>query len=309
MESRFMRYGVVAAVVGASLLAVSCTSRDTAASAGDSTPRTAWGTPDLNGFWFVPRGPGLPNYSDATVPGQDGAGSVVRAPDGSFVYEHVESYPEGRPAEVENPNATEFPPYKPEYMAQVEASVATSLDNLNILDPVLDCKPMGTPRASVRGGVGGMHIVQNADFVVLLYEDAPGPYYRLIYTDGRSHPEDVDTSYFGHSIGHWEGDTLVVDVVGLNDDTMLMDPGRVGPTKGKLFIHSDQLHVTERWTRKGNELIYEATVEDPVMFAKPWVMKPQTTRLGAKGDRLMAQTCIGLDKTHITAQIKQAGAR
>jgi hypothetical protein len=154
-----------------------------------------------------------------------------------------------------------------------------------------------------------MHIVQNADFLVLLYEDAPGPYYRLIYTDGRSHPEDLDTSYCGHSIGHWEGDTLLVDVVGLNDDTMLMDPPRGGPAMGKLFIHSDQLHVRERWTRKGNELIYEATVEDPVMFTKPWIMPPQKTRLGAKADRLMAQTCIGLDKAHIAAQIEHRTLR
>jgi hypothetical protein len=316
MKIRWMKYGVVAlAALGTSLLVVSCSSRDTSAdaasSADEAAPRTAWGTPDLNGFWFVPRGPGLPQYGDDTVPGQAGAGSMIRTPDGSFIYEHVDSYPEGRrpPDAPQNPNATVLPPYKAEYMAQVEATVATSLDNLNIMDPVLDCKPMGTPRATVRGGVGGMQIVQNEDYVVLLYEDAPGPYYRLIYTDGRPHPEDVDTSYFGHSVGRWEGDTLVVDVVGLNDDTMLMDPGRSGPTMGKLFIHSEQLHLTERWTRKGKQLFYEAIAEDPVMFTKPWVMPTQVTQLGAKADRLMAQTCVGLDKAHIAKQIELNKAR
>lgn len=314
MKIRLTTYGVIAvAALGTSLLAVSCSSPDTSADAAgpadNATPRTAWGTPDLNGFWFVPRGPGLPQYGEDTVPGQPGAGSMIRTPDGSFVYEHVDSYPNGRPPDPQNPDATVLPPYKPEYLAKVEASVADSLDNLNINDPVLDCRPMGTPRASVRGGVGGMQIVQNEDYVVLLYEDAPGPYYRLIYTDGRTHPEDVDTSYFGHSVGRWEGDTLVVDVAGLNDETMLMDPGRGGPTRGKLFIHSDQLHLTERWVRKGNQLFYDAIAEDPVMFTKPWVVPTQVTRLGAKADRLMAQACVGLDKAHIAKQIELNKAR
>jgi hypothetical protein len=288
---------------------VACASSESASAADTSegdVRRTAAGNPDLNGFWFVPRGPGLPNYGEETVPGQPGAGSMIRTPDGSFIYEHVSSYGEGEsaPAAPENPEATLLPPYKPEYMTKVEATVENALDNLNIMDPVLDCKPMGTPRASVRGGVGGMQIVQNEDYVVLLYEDAPGPYYRIIYTDGRAHPEDVDASFFGHSVGKWEGDTLVVDVVGLTDETMLMDPGRSGPTMGKLFMHSDQMRITERWTPKGNMLYYDAVVNDPVMFSKPWVMQTQVTQRAAKGDRIMPQTCVGLDKAHIARQIE-----
>ena len=57
--------------------------------------------------------------------------------------------------------------------------------------------------------------------IAVMYENSPGPVYRVIYTDGRQHPKDLDTSYMGNSIGHWEGDTLVIDTVGLNDETWL----------------------------------------------------------------------------------------
>ena len=71
--------------------------------------------------------------------------------------------------------------------------------------------------------------------------------YRIIYMDGREHPKDLDTSYMGNSIGHWEGDTLVIDTIGLNDETWL------GRNKYQ-EIHSDKEHVVERWTRTSDVL-------------------------------------------------------
>jgi hypothetical protein len=114
--------------------------------------------------------------------------------------------------------------------------------------------------------------------------------------DGRGHPDDFDPSYVGHSIGHWEGDTLVVDVVGLNDDTWL-GSGTVGPKYA--MMHSDKMHVVERWTRTGNVVTYEATVDDPVMFTKPWVMTPRQTQLAAPDDYIRPTMCIPFDKTHL----------
>src|ERR1700682_2617517 len=87
----------------------------------------------------------------------------------------------------------------------------------------------------------------------------------------------------GHSIGHWEGDSLVVDVVGLNDETWV-GGGNQGPRNAT--IHSDKEHVIERWTRKGDDLTYEATVEDPVMFTKPWVMTPRHIHHGQNDTQL-----------------------
>jgi hypothetical protein len=117
--------------------------------------------------------------------------------------------------------------------------------------------------------------------------------------DGRPHPADLDTSYMGHSIGHWEGDTLVVDVAGLSDETWLAG----GFDRMKYAnIHSDKEHVIERWTRKGNELTYEATVEDPVMFTKPWVITPRKVQHHGpsltSSDGILEERCTVNDKNH-----------
>ena len=82
----------------------------------------------------------------------------------------------------------------------------------------------------------------------------------------------MDPSYDGDSIGHWEGDTLVVDVNQLSDETWLDG----GDDPGSGYFHSDATHVIERITRKGDTLRWEATVEDPKVLTKPWVMTPQT---------------------------------
>ncbi len=85
---------------------------------------------------------------------------------------------------------------------------------------------------------------------------------RRIWTDGRSHPDDLDPTYMGHSIGHWEGDTLVVDTVGMRGDTVF--DVTAAP-------HSDKIHVTERIRRlSAAKLEDRLVVEDPVAFTRPW---------------------------------------
>ena len=76
-------------------------------------------------------------------------------------------------------------------------------------------------------------------------------------------------TFMGYTIGRWEGDTLVLDSIGFTDETWLARGG---------WIHSDQMRVIEKFTRTGNQMLYEVTVEDPVMFIKPWVMPPITMR-------------------------------
>src|SRR5262249_11403365 len=149
----------------------------------------------------------------------------------------------------------------------------------------------GVPRGSLnQTGPTGMQIVQTTEMIVMLFEAAPGPYYRVIYMDGRPHPKDFDKSYYGDSIGHWEGDTLVVDVAVLNDETWL----GAGQTAS---IHSDQMHVVERWTRDGDTITYQAVVDDPV--TKPWVLAPQSRSIGRADDYLQPQMCVGNDKLHL----------
>jgi hypothetical protein len=192
----------------------------------------------------------------------------------------------GRICDTDDCQQANQPSYKPQYAAKVKEIGATQSQGTTYQDPQFQCKPLGVPRAGIRT----MQIVQTAAVTAILYEDGPGPIWRLIYTDGRPHPKDLDTTYWGHSIGHWEGNALVVDVVGLNDETWLGGglPGDMKYTS----IHSDQEHVIERWTRDGDTLTYEATVEDPVMFIKPWVITPRKIQLGSAGDEVFETPCF-----------------
>jgi hypothetical protein len=105
-----------------------------------------------------------------------------------------------------------------------------------------------------------MQIVQAPKEVLLLYEYDHTV--RHVFTDGRKHPEDITPTYMGDSIGHWDGDTFVVDTVGFNGKTWLDRAGRP---------HSDQLHVIERFHRMNErDLELDITMEDPIALAKPW---------------------------------------
>ena len=162
-----------------------------------------------------------------------------------------------------DPNA---PPYKPELLAKVKDLASHSIDT----DPTWHCIPEGVPRLGAP-----QQIVQTPKLIVFFYQtESPKLDSRLVPIDGRPHRTDVDPSYEGDSIGHWEGDTLVVDVNQLSDETWLPKGGF--DQYGSGYFHSDALHVIERITRKGDTLTWEATVEDPKVLTKPWVMTPQT---------------------------------
>jgi hypothetical protein len=261
------------------------------------TPRMADGHPSFTGFW--PGGaqgtddPGTGNAAaNATPAGADTVDgnryhSTTRTDDGSVFF----SYAGANGTNAPQRDSPIRPPYKPEYRAKVQKIVDAQYGIINIYDPNLDCKPAGVPRA----GFGGF-VVSSPEAIAVMYEATPGPYYRIIYTDGRPHPTDIDTSYLGHSIGHWEGDTLVIDTVALDDTTWLNDPGS--------SLHSDKEHVVERWTRKGNEVTVDTTVEDPVMFTKPWVLPQKKVVLmtgnpSEYGNYIVPQMCNTNDKQHL----------
>ncbi len=254
------------------------------------TPRAPDGHPDLSGFYNNPFAHAGEVKENGTVQFLFGG---KRNPNGPRY-----SWPE--PVQ---------PSYKPEYAAKVEAIFQSQYGASTPDDPQYDCKPMGVPRASMVP----LQIVQTPKLVLILYEsNFIGQTYRIIYTDGRPHPKDLDTSFLGDSIGHWEGDTLVVDVTGLNDETWLggaqghTEAGGPGEGGGHqivehhALVHSDQEHVIERYTRHGDMLVYEATVEDPVMFTKPWVLTPRHFMLGVPpDDRIFESFCESRDRSHI----------
>ena len=232
--------------------------------AAKPTPRAVDGYPDLNGSWGPPELP-ISAHQDSQgnfyidAPAEKG-GTAPKLD--ATIAEQLQHTVDPNP-----------PPYKPELLAKVEELASDKIHN----DPEFRCKPAGVPRAGAP-----RQVVQTPKLTLLLYDiqDGPPGSYRLVPTDGRSHREDVDPSYFGDSIGRWEGDTLVIDVTHFNDETWLA--GIPGSQGGSGYFHSEALHVVERLTRKGNTLRWEATVEDPNVLAKPWVMTPRTEILTDK---------------------------
>jgi hypothetical protein len=129
------------------------------------------------------------------------------------------------------------------------------------LEPHTRCKPSGVARVFLTPY--GVEIVELPEMQRVYIFDIGGPHtYRTIYTDGRGHPKDRVADYYGHSIGWWEGDTLVVDTVAFNEGFWL-DRGALP--------HTDQLHTIERFTRADmNTLRYELTIDDPGAYTKPF---------------------------------------
>ena len=198
-----------------------------------SIPRTADGKPDLSGVWIAGAAPLLLGEEEA---------ARIRAADAAAK----------RP-----PFRREPPPYRPEYEAKRQEFVARR----GIDDPMARCLLSGIPRVTTRPLP--FQIVQTKDLVVILYEAHHA--FRIIPTDGRPHPDDHEPSYLGDSVGRWEGNTLIVDVVGFNEKTWLAGTGT---------IHSDRLHIVERYTRDTPDaIVYDVTIEDPVVFTKPWRMQ------------------------------------
>ena len=155
-------------------------------------------------------------------------------------------------------------------------------------DPTLKCVPVafGTLNVSLYsvGAVG--QIISTPKFVVMLQETFHG--YQLIPVDGRPHRDNVPPAYRGDSIGHWEGDTLVVDTTNYTDNTWMFAEGRVS-------FHSDALHIVERYHRVDmNTLEIEATVEDPKVLTGPW-KAPKATLTLAPFDMVMSLNCTGIE--------------
>ncbi len=285
MRYHHINYSVIAiAVVGVLLLLSQTTpaAQNQAAAGTAATPRLSDGHPDFTGFY------NRDHFLGDPVEEALGDHVVTRLEDGSAFFSYGGSnLPQFEPEVEENQ-----PPYRPEYMERAKRIGDAAYGRTSAEDPQMECKPLGVPRA----GLSIMQLVHKPNVLAILHEARPGPVFRVIYLDERPHPEGLDNSYMGHSIGHWEGDTLVIDTVGLNDETWIA--GGFDAPKYAL-IHSDQLHVTERWTRNGNQITVETTLRDPVMFTEPWKMDTKSASLAPEWDWIQPQMCVPLDKEHI----------
>lgn len=127
-------------------------------------------------------------------------------------------------------------------------------------DPIYECLPPGLPR--IYAHPAPFEIFQFSDRVVIVYEFQH--HVRQIYTDGRGHDQGRPIGWMGDAVGHWEGETLVVESTKFNDMTWVDRRG---------VPHSEELRVIERISRDGDELAVELTVEDPVAFEAPWTAR------------------------------------
>jgi hypothetical protein len=234
------------------------------------TPRTADGHPDLSGIWAAGN-PGIRSDESKSI-------KVILplegvSPDKDNVFAALD-----RISVAERDAAGNKPPYK----AELAAKVADLAKRQSFEDPAFYCKPAGVPRMGAPA-----QIVQLADKVVFLYATN---LFRVIPINA-AHRTDIDTSYMGDSVAKWDGDTLVVDVNNLNDDTWLGPDG---------YYHTEALHVVEKLTRNGDTITYQATVEDPNVLSKPWAMYPRTLRLGMKALE-EGPPCVEKDAEHLTS--------
>ncbi len=165
-------------------------------------------------------------------------------------------------------------PYKPEALKQKKENQENWLSR----DPEIKCYLPGVPRATYMPQP--FQIFQNGSQIFIAYQYAGAV--RNIYLKDPG-PAPVD-SWMGQSVGHWEGETLVVDVTGMNDRTWFDRAGN---------CHSDALHVIERYTRTSPDVIsYEATIEDPNVFTRPWKISMPLYRRQEKNAMLLDFKCV-----------------
>jgi hypothetical protein len=153
---------------------------------------------------------------------------------------------------------------RPSYKPQHQAKVKELFDNESKLDPVFYCGRPGAPRIG-----SPRKIVQLPKETIFFYEDISGDPYRIIPTDGRPHRANANPSHYGDAIGRWEGNVFVVESTNFVDDTWFGEDG---------FFHSSEMRVVERLWKDGENLVWQATVEDPVVLSAPWVMPPRLVR-------------------------------
>ena len=253
------------------------------------TPRLADGHPDLTGNW---RGGGPPVGGGGsrrcgptqTPDGGINPGTGCKIPMDNFWVDYEWISP--------SRFGPSRPVYKPEYWDKIQ-----EMDQwTNKYDPIMTCQPMGMPREGTPA-----RIMQTASDVVFFYttSDYGGGNieFRDIPTDGRQRPNTVEAYYMGLSIGKWEGDTLVIESTNFVDTTWF---GRGG------LFHSADLHITERFTRKGDEILYQETIVDPDDLIEPWVMPDKILRLGAGAPQLIHERayCEVYEEGNVSTQLR-----
>jgi hypothetical protein len=250
--ARFRSAIVALAVLGA--VASACA--PAAAPQAYRAPRTPEGTPDLGGIWQSNNTANWNIEAHAAKQGPFALGAAFSVPPGMGVVEG------------------DVIPYLPEALAKRNANGTNWLT----LDPEIKCFMPGIPRATYMPFP--FQIVQSADNILMSYEF--GTASRIVRMN--SQEKSPAPAWMGWSLGRWDGETLVIDVTDQMEETWFDRAGN---------HHSDALKVTERYTAiDANTLQYEATIEDPKVFSKPWKMSMPLYRRREPNLRLMEYKCV-----------------
>jgi hypothetical protein len=220
-------------------------------------PRTADGKPDLNGIWQALNTANWDIQDHAAREGPiPSLGAAFSVPAGQGIVEGNEI------------------PYQPWALKKK----AENAKDWVKLDPEVKCYLPGVPRATYMPFP--FQIVQTPTNILIAYEFASAS--RIVRFNSKV--ESPTDSWMGWSRGRWEGETLVVDVTSLNDQTWFDRAGN---------FHSDALHVVERYTRTGPDVLsYEATIEDPKVFTRPWKIQMPLYRRLEKNARILEYKCV-----------------
>ena len=263
------------------------------------TPRTADGHPDFTGVWngMADNLLGVPNQTHNEGIAVENNHSTYDVLSGAKIATWPLPKPKFQNGEQNERAATLLrrmgasrPIYKPQYWEMVRTLDA----NANEEDPSNNCMPAGVPRVGSPSYIG-----QYPNYLIFIYPGQGGliatqTAYRMIPLDGRKHTplQDLDGTYNGEGIAHWEGDTLVVDTWGFNSATWIDQLGG--------YFHSENMHVIERFHRDGNTLTWTATVEDPDVLLEPWTTTPRVALLNPRPNAMLqeSQPCSERDLAH-----------
>jgi len=269
MRTLLRRSAIAAGMIALLFLAVARVSAQPA----PQPHRLPDGKPDLSGIWQALNTANWDLEEHASRAGLVALGAIGAEPGGPGVVEGGEI------------------PYLPAAKVQKKTNFANRLT----ADPEIKCYLPGVPRAAYMPYP--FQIFHSAKAIFFAYEYAGAV--RNVFLDNPG-PAPAD-SWMGQSVGHWEGDTLVVDVTGLDERTWFDRSGD---------FHSDALHVVERYTPLGPDILsYEATIEDPKVFSRPWKIKMPLYRHVEKDARLMEFKCVEFAEDLMYGQFTKKGGK
>jgi hypothetical protein len=256
------------------------------------TPRLANGKPDLTGNW---RGTGL-NPITGGLQGSRRCGPTQVKGAGINPEIGCKVPMDNFWVDYEWISPSRFGPSRPIYKPEFWDHVQEMDQWTNKEDPIMTCQPMGL----IREGTPA-RIIHTAGDILFFYTTSDygggAVEFRDISTSGAARANTVEAYYMGLSVVKWEGDTMVIDSTNFVDSTWF---GRGG------LFHSGDMHVIERLTRKGDQILYQVTIEDPTVLVEPWVMPDRILTLGNAAPQVIHERpyCEVPDTEQVTTQLR-----